>query len=167
MFSTRVMTTQLPSIGIAAARRRSVWRTCCQQQDELGRRPSERRSLRGIAPADALLKSLGGAASFCITAQYRLRPALMSADARSTMHLYLVCADIVQQSGVERATTSVVMGEDPSLKKWRELDNKVIKHGINKCLLRAFGPAFTNEHMLSMRVWFMCSAGSKVVVAST
>ena len=34
-------------------------------------------------------------------------------------------AGIAEQSGVERATTSIVMGEDPSLEKWQELDDKV------------------------------------------
>jgi len=65
MTSIRIMTAQLPSVESVAARRHSVWRTCCQQQDDLGRRATERRSVRSIAPADALLKSLGGAASNC------------------------------------------------------------------------------------------------------
>ena len=65
MTSIRIMTAQLPSVESVAARRHSVWRTCCQKQDDLGRRASERRSVRSIAPADALLKSLGGAASDC------------------------------------------------------------------------------------------------------
>jgi hypothetical protein len=35
----------------------------------------------------------------------------------------MLCAEIAEQSGAERATT-VVMGENSSLDKWRELDSK-------------------------------------------
>ena len=107
MFSTRIMTAQLRSVEGAAARRHSIWRTCCQQQDELGGRASERRTLRGIAPADALLQSLAGAALPCIAHAHNHQACDILLH-RTTQRQCLVVADIAQQSGVERATTSIV-----------------------------------------------------------